>query len=353
MSKRNYIYDLLKTVGMILILLAHCQNKPIILDYLRNFEVILLVTVSAMLSYEKYSELIQWDSMIKRNIVKRLKRLIIPTWFFLFVFFTIIYVVTKFRGVSFPYTKSVMVESFLMINGIGYVWIMLVYCWITIGLPILFIIFNRLNISGNVKTIVLACLFFAYKICSSALLNCQDSLSYYTKNTLLYFLGYSLISFLPYALKNYVNITYLKQGILFVFIHLLLFLRAVILRKSPAQLIAVSKYPPLIYYYSFGLGISLVLYSLLSHIIIRENSVYAKIVSMFGKHSQWIYFNHIFAIYIYNEILGDWNWYMMFLFILCIALLLLAIERAFVLLVKRTKWKGLRTVFSLLLGEQI
>ncbi len=77
-----------------------------------------------------------------------------------------------------------------------------------------------------------------------------------------------------------------------------------------------------------------------------------KIIRVFGKHSQWIYFNHILAIYIFNEFVGIQNWLLMFVFIFTCSLLILAIERVVVMLLSQLGWKKMREIASFLIGEK-
>lgn len=353
MNKRNVTFDLLKFIGMNLIIFAHCQNKPPNLDYLRNFEVILLMLVSAMLNYNKYETSRNFDKELFRKVILRIRRLIIPTWFFLCCFFLCIFFVTQVRKVPFPYSVNTILESFLMINGIGYVWIMLCYCWVAIGLPMLIIVFNKWNISNVLKMIILGMGFIVYEILRMFLLNQPDMVSYYIKNTVMYFVGYCFICFIPYALKKYLNLNFLKQGIGFLAIHVGGLLIVRVLKIDALQLMSSSKYPPSFFYITYGLGASLILYALLVNLKIDSDSAIGKIVTVFGKHSQWIYFDHIFAIFIYNEVCGSLKWYGMFVFVFAIALLLLLFERLFVILLKRTMMERIKIIFSILLGEKI
>ena len=175
-----------------------------------------------------------------------------------------LYFVLRIKGIAFPYSKRVVIESFLMINGIGYLWIMLVYCWITVGLPFLFLVFNRLKLSAYGKIVILACSFIVYELIRHLILNCEGNLAYYCKNTVLYLIGYSLLSFLPYALKKYANCSYLTQGMGFILAHVVCLIIAIMRGDDTISLMAITKYPPSIFYYSYGLGVSLTIYSVLS-----------------------------------------------------------------------------------------
>ncbi len=135
MNKRNNTYDLLKAIGLVFIMIAHCTNKPEGLEYIRNFEVILLVLVSAMLSYEKYNELYKWNSSTTQIIFKRLKRLVVPTWFFLGMFFIAIFCVTHKRDCISIFKKScyrILFNDKRNWISLDYASVLLDYCWIAL-----------------------------------------------------------------------------------------------------------------------------------------------------------------------------------------------------------------------------
>ena len=138
MKSRNKAIDILKTTGILTIMLSHSQGLPYIVNYLRNYEVILLVLVSGMLFKDCEQKSLSWA-----YIKKRLSRIVIPTWLFLIIFFTLLFVASIILHIPFPYSVGDIIESFTMTNGIGYVWIMLVYCFIAIGLPLIWILYNK------------------------------------------------------------------------------------------------------------------------------------------------------------------------------------------------------------------
>lgn len=79
MKREKYI-DVLKVIGLLGIILAHVQ-PPEVLFQLRNFDVVLMILVSAYLGLQskKSEKLISY-------LIKRFKRLVIPTWIFISFF---------------------------------------------------------------------------------------------------------------------------------------------------------------------------------------------------------------------------------------------------------------------------
>ncbi len=107
--KRREDIDILKSIGLICIILAHV-NPPKYIFQLRNFDVVLMILVSAYLGLCSTKKMNYFEYVYKRAI-----RLIIPTWIFLIVFFIInsVYILCYVD-------KKIVLSSFLLGKGIGY-----------------------------------------------------------------------------------------------------------------------------------------------------------------------------------------------------------------------------------------
>ena len=79
--KRKINLDILKTIGLLCIILAHI-NPPKVLFQIRNFDVVLMIIISAYLglSNRKIENPFSY-------IGNRFCRLVIPCWLFLLLFF--------------------------------------------------------------------------------------------------------------------------------------------------------------------------------------------------------------------------------------------------------------------------
>ena len=111
MNKRNYALDILKVIALMAIMLAHVSPSGFIFQ-LRNFDVPLMIMISVWLSLRTIkSEKFKYS----KYIYSRAKRLIVPTWIFLTIYFFICY----FKGEIISIQDIVM--SYTMIDGIGYV----------------------------------------------------------------------------------------------------------------------------------------------------------------------------------------------------------------------------------------
>lgn len=83
MRKKNI--DILKSIGLICIILAHV-NPPKIIFQARNFDVVLMIIISSYLFFCSSSKIDSFSAYIQ-YVWKRIKRLLFPTWIFLTLFF--------------------------------------------------------------------------------------------------------------------------------------------------------------------------------------------------------------------------------------------------------------------------
>ena len=138
MSKRNIKIDIIKIIGLLAVILAHTKVPNQYIFQLRNFDVALLVFVSGYLSYSSFSK----TNNYFEYLWKRIKRLIIPTWIFLIIYFCILLFNNHVFGITFPYNLSQIKDSFLLLEGIGYIWVVRVYFLSALIVPFLIKINN-------------------------------------------------------------------------------------------------------------------------------------------------------------------------------------------------------------------
>ncbi|MDX8334914.1 acyltransferase family protein [Candidatus Cetobacterium colombiensis] len=115
---RDIKIDFIRAIGISLIILAHV-SPPNWLFQLRNFDVPLMVILSGYLYSKKNN---QNNKFSLSYVVKRFKRLVFPVWLFLSILFV---------GIFFyqpqMITLKLLITSFGLYSGIGYVWIIRVY----------------------------------------------------------------------------------------------------------------------------------------------------------------------------------------------------------------------------------
>lgn len=116
MKHRLFYLDIFKVIGLLCIVLAHVFPPQIIFQA-RNFDVILMIVISSMLFFYSNKQISFWS-----YVGKRFERLVIPTWIFLAIFFSL-------SILLFPNYLSLklVATSFALEGGIGYVWVIRIY----------------------------------------------------------------------------------------------------------------------------------------------------------------------------------------------------------------------------------
>lgn len=133
--ERVKFVDYMRVLGLLLIILAHSQPNNIVFQ-IRTFDVPLMVYISAI-SFSKSNKDYLSFSHISSYFLKRIKRLVIPTWIFLIIFFSISKIVNNVFPKLFDYSFYKIFSTFSLESGIGYVWIIKVYLLIALVAPII------------------------------------------------------------------------------------------------------------------------------------------------------------------------------------------------------------------------
>ncbi|HAU4367247.1 TPA: hypothetical protein F6W26_04825, partial [Citrobacter amalonaticus] len=118
-TKRNGIIDVLRFLGLSLIILAHTNPNEYIFQ-LRNFDVPLMFIVMGM----SYNITSNKQRTKVSYITSRFRRIIFPTWIFLTLIFIACYLCyLTFNLSKFHFTQYEILSSFSLARGIGYVWV--------------------------------------------------------------------------------------------------------------------------------------------------------------------------------------------------------------------------------------
>lgn len=274
-TKRNNAIDFCRFIGVICVILAHTNISPLLFN-LRQFDVVMLVFISA-LSFTYAKPIATWKDY-GNYVIHRFKRLIIPVWLFLTLYFFLL----KITGQYF--TLETVVSSYLLINGIGYVWIFRVLFICSLINPLLLYLVKKL---GTKKIAIILLLMIVANEGLNYLVSTlpggilKTGLTY----ALLYTLGYGVISLfgINYRFSND------RQNNMWLVCLTILFGVSYIVFDG--ALIQVFKYPPQLYYYSYGLIITFVLMN-----VFTKSNVKSKLITLFSKYSFYAYFAHIFII---------------------------------------------------------
>lgn len=310
---RDRKIDIIRFIAIFCIILAHSQAPSIILE-LRNFDVVAMVFLSGISFYlsndNKKVNLIDYS-------VKRFKRLIIPTWLFLTLFFMFFYILAILIGKRPYFDLSNIILSYSMLTGIGYVWVMRIFFVVAIVSPLLLFISNK--IKSNLNYFLVLALIYAGYYGLLILYNEMTGLfKFLFEPLILQSIGYSLIASVGIRFKKMDYKEIIVGMTVFFMIYLIL------MKINNFETTQESKYPPTMYYISYGLFMSFLLYIILERIPIIYNFCCQKYVFFLAENSLTLYFWHIIPVQLISIfkdklILVNENFIYRFIFIVVIS----------------------------------
>ena len=308
-SKRNVSIDYLKTLGLLLVILAHVDAPPL-LQQLRSFDVSLMVFVSTFLFIEN-----NFDSQASffEYLTKRIKRLLIPTYIFLTFFWVSLSIAGHFPG------WDIIIKSFMLQRDCslaGYVWVI----WIFIIVSISNFRFCRRKEKIHIPMIIL-CVVIYEMFCS------------YTDLKLYRVFYYSIFSIVPWSIWGIISTYYLrandsikdKMFLLSIFLYSVIF---VLLFNYEGKFVPTSsfKYPARTYYFAYSLVAIHVLFRYINNINLVKNSF----IYFISKSSLWIYLWHIFSLSILKYVCHIQNWLVLYFATIISAIFITYIQVEFI-----------------------
>ncbi len=287
---RNQNIDFLRFLGLSMIILAHVF-PPDWLFQLRNFDVPLMILVSGM-SYLQSRK----NEHYFNYVAKRFKRLVLPVWIFLTGYFFIDRIVWFAPEQLKP---GVILESYQLLEGIGFVWIIRVFLLVALVAPFVFHINERIT-SNRAYFTLIAVIYFCYEI---LLLNIKPLGSGIFSQILSYYIaftpGFGLIFALGIRLNRLTRKEYLMMAIVFFIIFLVC---AFWYGRGPDGFIGTQnfKYPPRIYYVSYALAVSSVAVAVAPFVCaaLARLKWLEVLIYFIAQNSLWIYLWHIPFLYL-------------------------------------------------------
>lgn len=234
--------DFLKFIGLSCIIIAHI-GAPVWLLTLRSFDVPLMVIISSLLGFLSFKK-----NKFSKNIIwvyyfARFKRLVMPVWIFLTIYFLLVYVIWgKVYDIEY-YIASYCLTRY----GIGYVWIILIYLYSAMLIPL----FDRLKPTrNNIIIILLVYVFYEIIYCSRL---CDGYKIIDT--TLFYIIPYGVLTYIGFYFDR-LNpkqrlILAVGSSIVFILVGFVYWYTT-----GDFQKIQIAKYPVRLYYLSYGISCS-------------------------------------------------------------------------------------------------
>ncbi|NEN23441.1 acyltransferase [Cryomorpha ignava] len=304
LSKRNIKLDLLRLLGVLVIMVAHADPPEWIFN-LRNFGTPLLILGSAL----TYAFIYKSKNIEDKNYFfkKRLKRLIIPAWIFLTFFFLLFYVASQSLNKEFPFSTIGIINSYNFYAGIGFVWILKVYIILALLTPFALSISKSTAINNKRYFWLISLIYLGYELFITLFFHyIPEAFREPVSNTFLVVIPYSVLYF--YGLRLH---TLSDRNLIIIIFSSLVLTVSLILHKYldagtfvPTQ---VYKYPPTLYYLAYAFFcINLIYYIISRHLNVESNRA-NNIIIWLSSNSLWIYLWHILGYYLWLTFINDLN----------------------------------------------
>ena len=318
---RDGSIDILRSFAIIGIIIAHI-DPPKWLGQLRGFDVVLMVFLSAVCA----KGFTKNDFSFLKYCIQRCIRLIFPVW----IFFTGYYVGIYLFYYLPPWNEII---GCFALTSERYVWIIRILILLALIAPMIFKATQRIS-STNIMLILV----IGFTLCE-LLFNVYSSKLY---NMLLMTIPYALVYTLGINIRKFTQ----KQCLILGGVCLGAFAIFSIYYKVDTglfKLTSEAKYPPRFYYISYGLAVTLLMWTYRNWLYrILSKIQLSRFATFVGSHTYWLYLWHIPMVDITKGLFNPW---IRFTIVFCSALLAVTIQDA---LVKR--YVKNKTLISILNG---
>ena len=284
--RRDLRLDYIRVIGILLVIMAHTSLNNYVSN-IRPFDVAMLVCVAGA-SYS-FSKPITSFKEYLNYLKKRFIRLVIPVWLFLTFYFALTFLLSG----EMIYSFSTMASTYLLLNGIGYVWIFRIMLMMALINPLLRIISDKFNSSfSKALMLELALLILNELLGIICIYVFGDSILFkIIKMTVCYFIGYGILSimgmiFVKLKTNDLVKLIVING----VIVLLSTYIYGVF---SPSDF----KYPPMAQFICYGLFACILFYLLFSWKT-SSNVTINKAVVWLSKYSLNVYLAHILVIFL-------------------------------------------------------
>lgn len=290
-AARNETVDYLRTIGVFAIVLAHIAS-PYVLHQIRNFDVPLMV----MLSGISYGLSARQPKRYATFAWRRIKRLIFPVWVFLTLFFVASYVLGSGSG----YSSKTIIDSYILNEGIGYVWIIRVFLIASLAAPF---VARLIAWIGNAQ-VSLAATLMSLVVISIGYLSLPVALQNFVVDNYFVKAGFSGLLYGHAFVVGMLLLKLPRKHTFAVGVGLLMSYAclACVLYLQTGNYVSTQafKYPPTFYYLSYAIGVSLVLYTTLRVEQLVLPPAMRSFLLFVARNSIWIYLWHIAVIKVLN-----------------------------------------------------
>jgi hypothetical protein len=320
----------MRFIGISLIILAHV-NLPAWLWQIGSFEVVLMVVTSA-LAFAQFPKLESY----KTYLVKRTKRLVFPMWLFLSFYFFLEFVLVQL-GIAEPPTLRVILGSYFLLDGIGFVWIIRVFFLVSLAGPFIIKLDRKIR-SNYVYLLIWLVLYLIYELLLFLTLPQNLFFEKILSEFVYYGIGFTLVWSLGIRIPHLSK----KQCCLLAAIFLSIFVALTIsysVKSGTIVYISLLKFPPIyppsINYLSYGMGMSMLVYltvdKALKNLSIIDNLERMKHLILFiSQNTMWVYLWHIPLVRMFGMIKEKQHFLIEYFVVYSVAVMIAFIQVSFV-----------------------
>ncbi len=292
MKERNLSIDVLRALGIILIILAHV-GSPLPIAQFRCFDVPLMLFVSG-LTFKHKETGNYWEF-----ICKRAKRLVFPVWIFLSFLFLFLYVCSLSGVEIMPLSLKFILDSYLMTGGLGYTWIILVFLLVAVCTPVL------LRLARCIRSNCAFCsMIMLLVVVQEVVYRLWGGQNAFVYRSIIANLIYGM--FFMYGLRLSETENRKDRNFLVIFAVLAMLSGLAMYMYANGMCIKISpeyKYPPRLYFLIWGLFMSVICW-LASPYLTRLLG--NKLILFIGQNTIWIYLWHIPLIGVAGMLTDSW-----------------------------------------------
>ena len=272
------------------------MSLPQVILNIRTFDVVLLVMVSYITFRFKSSSN---DVPYFKYVWKRIKRLVVPAYIMLTVFFLLSELSSLLIQHTHAFGLSTIISSFLFLDsGIPYIWIVRIFVVIAFFAPVISSLTENLSLPRNkIRLIGVSVISFIIIMVGGAIYdrftNEDSLLNIFLRSWILMPIIYVAITQIISILLLFDNKGKVLSVLMFLFFIVIMIIKGDIIAFNPDDF----KTPPQLYWVVYGLILSVILFM----IIPNKRQGFLEFVSI---NSLNIYLVHIVVLLFYNKFLG-------------------------------------------------
>ena len=279
---RNLSVDFLRGFAVILIILIHVtvyfRNNPLaawLWEY-SQVAVPIFVFCSAYVYFSRPDEVLSIQ-----YFTKRIKRLIIPYYFFLLALFTYTFVL---KGQPISFETIMRKVAFLNMNSRDLDWLVILFLSFMVLMPfirflskkpLLFTLFTLLSLFSSIGL-----LFVTPNIPFRAYM----------------WLPWSIVLIVSYFIAQFEKSKWVIPGTIGTFFLFYVLSKQLLLEMGKTLTLTANKYPPNIFYLSYGIFLMIIIYYMYNKFSLKNDS-FARLVTFLSTYSYSIFFIHFLLLY--------------------------------------------------------